>query len=219
VPLRANGVPVVFAVHDIGELHGLREVFVQGDYALPVSRDPEVIVDLGGNIGASAVYFATRWPHAEIVVLEPDPDAFERLVRNTRRFARVRPLPLAAAARDGGATLYRTRYTLTSSLTRNGDGAEAIPVHTASLDTLLDGPCGGRIDLMKFDIEGAEYAVMRSFARHGQIPVLVGELHERLMGASLDDFAGLFPDHRVEIEALPNGEHSFRAWERLPRDT
>lgn len=211
--LRANGVDVSFAVGDIGELHGLREVFVEGDYALPVPSAPRTILDLGGNIGAAAVYFATRWPEAEVIALEPDPDAFGRLVRNTRRFASVRPLQLAVAADDGDATLYRSGYTLTNSLVQ-GDGADAEPigVRTVSLDSLLDGPCAGRVDLLKFDVEGAEYAVLCACTRHAAIPVLVGELHERSMGASLEEFAGLFPAHRVEIDALPNGEHLFRAW-------
>jgi FkbM family methyltransferase len=211
VLLDANGVGVAFAVGDIGELHGLREVFVQGDYALQVPCDPEVILDLGGNIGAAAVYFATRWPPAAIVVLEPDPDAFGRLVRNTRRFPRVTLLRLAAAARAGEATLYRTGYTLTSSLVDARPGAEALPVQAVTLDWLLDGPCGGRIDLLKFDIEGAELEVMRSCARHDRIPALVGELHPRLMGAPVEEFAGMFAGHRVEIEDLPNGELVFRA--------
>jgi FkbM family methyltransferase len=208
----AKDAPVTFCVKDIGELHGLREVFVQGDYAIVVPRAPEVILDLGGNIGAASVYFATRWPRARIIALEPDPDAFGRLVRNTSPFGRVSALHLAAAGEDGEATLYRTSYTLTSSLLPQPGGQEAISVEAVSLDSILDGPCGGRVDLVKFDIEGSEYAVMGSCERRAEIPTLVGELHEHLMGCSLDGFADLFPGHNVELEALPNGEHVFRAW-------
>jgi FkbM family methyltransferase len=212
VKLMAQGVQVTFCIQDVGELHGLREVFVQGDYAVSVPRAPEVVLDLGGNVGAASVYFATRWPHAEIIVLEPDPDAFERLVRNTSPFGRVRAFHLAAAGEDGRATLYRTGHTLTGSLLPESGGAPAVSVDAASLDSILDGPCGGHVDLVKFDIEGSEYAVMRSSERRAKIPILVGELHEELMGCSLDAFADLFPDHSVEVEALPNGEHAFHAW-------
>lgn len=106
--LTSHGVPVSFCLQDIGELHGLREVFVQGDYEVSLPRAPEVILDLGGNIGAASVYFATRWPHAQVIVLEPDPDAYERLAHNTSPFARVRALQMAATGEGGEATLYRT---------------------------------------------------------------------------------------------------------------
>jgi FkbM family methyltransferase len=213
VRLRVNGAPLAIAVRDIGELHGLREVFVRGDYALTLQEAPRTILDLGANVGAAAVHFATRWPAAEVIALEPDPDAFERLVRNTRAFPSVRPLQLAIAADAGDATLYRTGFTLTNSLMKE-HGGEPITVRAVSLDWLLDGPCAGRVDLLKFDVEGSEFAALRAFERQDQIPVLVGELHADAMGASLEEFAGLFPGHEVEITPLPNGEHLFRAVRR-----
>jgi FkbM family methyltransferase len=212
VKLTSHDRTVTFAIRDVGELHGLREVYVQGDYALSLPRDPSVIVDLGGNIGAAAVYFATRWPDAEVVVVEPDPDAFGRLVRNTAPFPQVRALRVAVAASEGDAQLYRSGYTLTSSLIRGSAHRDAIVVPTVTLDGLVDRHCGGRVDLLKFDIEGVEHAVLRASGRRGEIPALVGEVHEGSMGASLADFAGLFPGHRVEMDPLPNGEHAFRAW-------
>src|SRR5215213_908586 len=213
VRLRVNGVSVAMAVRDIGEMHGLREVFVRGDYRLVLPDAPQRILDLGANIGAAAVNFATRWPAAEVIALEPDPDAFERLVRNTRTFPRVRPLQLAVAAEDGDATLYRTGFTLTNSVMKE-NGGEPITVRAVSLDWLVDGPCAGQVDLLKFDVEGSEFAALRAFGRQDQIPVLVGELHEDAMGASLDEFANLFPAHEVEITPLPNGEHLFRGVRR-----
>ena len=210
-----NGVEVTLAVSDIGELHGVREVFVQGDYDLSMPAPPRTVLDLGANIGAASVHFATRWPGAEVIALEPDPDAFDRLVRNTLPFPGVRPLQLAVAPEDGDATLYRTGYTLTSSLVGK-DGAAPIAVRAVSLDWLLDGPCTGRVDLLKFDVEGSEFDVLRSCERHAQVPILVGELHEQRMGASLEEFTRLFPTHRVEITPLPNGEHLFRGVRRTP---
>jgi FkbM family methyltransferase len=212
VTLSSEGAPVTLCIQDISELHGIREVFVQGDYAIAAPHPPSVILDLGANIGAASVYFATRWPSARIVAVEPDPDEYERLVRNTSPFGWVTALHLAAAAEDGQATLYRGDDTLTGSLLPQPDAPTGIPVQAVSLDSLMDGACGGHIDLLKFDIEGSEYTVLRSCERSAEIAMLVGELHEEMMGCSLDVFAGLFPGHRVEIEALPNGEHTFRAW-------
>jgi FkbM family methyltransferase len=213
----ANGVPVTFVIQDIGELHGIREVFAEGDYAIDVPGEPAVVLDLGGNIGAASVYFATRWPRARIVVVEPDPNAFARLVRNVRRFPRIEPLRLAVAERDGEVTLYRPeRWTLTNSVFPTA-GASQIRVRAASLDSLIEGFCGGAVDVVKIDVEGAEYAVLRGSTARDRIPALVGEVHVRDMGASMAEFKQLFDAHDLEIEPLPNGEHVFRA--RLPGDS
>jgi FkbM family methyltransferase len=216
IRLVVNGVPVTFAVRDIGELHGLREVLAEHDYAIELPDEPETILDLGGNIGAASVYFATRWPRARIVVAEPDPNAFARLVRNVRPFPSIEPLPVAVADRDGEVILYRPAlWTLTSSVVPAAD-ASPIRVRAASLDSLIKDFCGGAVDLVKLDVEGAEYGVLRESAERERIPALVGELHVRAMGASLDEFRQLFAAHDLEIEPLPNGEHAFRARLRAP---
>jgi FkbM family methyltransferase len=210
--LAVNGVPVSLEVAGIGEVHGLREVFVQGDYERPVPSDPDVIVDLGGNIGASAVYFATRYPNARVIVLEPDPDSFERLEHNTRRFQRVTPVRAAATARDGQVELYRTGYSLTESLLPGAPGAKPLPVEGVSLDSLLEREGVDHVDLLKFDIEGVEYAVLENSSRLRDVEAVVGEVHEHLMGATTEELRRLFDGCETTLEPLPNGEHLFRAW-------
>jgi FkbM family methyltransferase len=210
--LAVNGVPVAIEVAGIGEVHGLREVFVQGDYDQPALSDPEVIVDLGGNIGASAVYFATRYPNARVIVLEPDPDSFERLERNTRAFDRVTAVRAAATARDGQVELYRTGYSLTESLLPGASGAEPLPVDGLSLDSLLEREGVAQVDLLKFDVEGVEYAVLENSTRLSDVRAAVGEVHERVMGATTEEFRRLFDGCETTLEPLPNGEQLFRAW-------
>ena len=58
---------------DLLALRGVRLARLRARAALPGR-----IVDLGANIGAASV-FATRWPNARILALEPDPGTFERL--------------------------------------------------------------------------------------------------------------------------------------------
>jgi FkbM family methyltransferase len=170
-----------------------------------------VIVDLGGNIGASAVYFATRYPTARVVVLEPDPDSFDRLERNSRPFASIKPLRLAVTPEDGQVQLYRTGYTLTASLLPTAPGSEALPVEGVSLDSLLAREHLDHVDLLKFDVEGVEDSVLRRSARLSDVDAFVGEIHERVMGASTEEFEQLFEGCETSVEPLPNGEQLFRA--------
>jgi FkbM family methyltransferase len=60
------------------------EVFCRKDYRL---RDSEnVIIDVGSNIGISAVYFLSRRPNTHVVCYEPNPANLELLKLNMQSF-------------------------------------------------------------------------------------------------------------------------------------
>jgi len=40
------------------------------------------IVDVGAHIGAFSIYAATKYPHARIYSYEPDPQNYEKLIKN-----------------------------------------------------------------------------------------------------------------------------------------
>jgi FkbM family methyltransferase len=77
----------------------IQQVFVNQDYALArlaranqiqhlynacvASGRTPMILDAGANIGASAVYFAARFPLAQIIAFEPEAENFALLRRNT----------------------------------------------------------------------------------------------------------------------------------------
>ena len=66
------------------------EIFVEQAYApsiagLPANLGPVTLIDLGANIGLSALYFTRKLDVAEIIAVEPDPDNFRLLSENLRR--------------------------------------------------------------------------------------------------------------------------------------
>ncbi len=205
VRLRVNGASVRFTVAGLGDLLALREVFSARDYEVELAEPPARIVDLGANIGAASVFFATRWPDARVLALEPDPDTFERLVRNTAPFAGVSAERLAVAGAPGELRVRPSAWgdSLTSS-TLSGAG-EGRPVPAVTLDEIVE-HCGGRIDLLKFDIEGMELEMLRAAKRLDAVDTIVGELHEEMMGAPAGEVARLLSAHNVAIEPLPGGQ-------------
>ena len=46
-------------------------IFDHRYYELPLPFTPATILDLGANIGWTAIYFARRYPHARIACVEP----------------------------------------------------------------------------------------------------------------------------------------------------
>ena len=79
-----------------GEIDACRQ-FVE-PFELPYypGFEPRTVLDLGGNIGCSAVYFANRWPGAKIVVVEPVAPSFAILKHNTSFYPNVIPVHAAA---------------------------------------------------------------------------------------------------------------------------
>ena len=66
------------------------EIFVEQAYApcvagLPDNLGPVTLIDLGANIGLSALFLTRALEVAEIVAVEPDPENFRLLSENLRR--------------------------------------------------------------------------------------------------------------------------------------
>src|SRR5215213_9438468 len=48
------------------------EIFFHREYELKLDFEPRTILDGGANIGLSALYFKSRFPHCRIICIEPD---------------------------------------------------------------------------------------------------------------------------------------------------
>ena len=89
--------PTLFSQHDMITLN---EVFCREDYR--VGSEAQVVVDLGSNIGVSALYFLTRSPASRVWLYEPLPENIERLRGNLEAFeGRWRVEQVAVADRRG----------------------------------------------------------------------------------------------------------------------
>jgi FkbM family methyltransferase len=171
VRLRVNGRVLSLRIGDLSEYWVLHEVLVDEAYARGLPDRAETVVDLGSNVGIAAAWFATRWPGARIVAVEPNPALQARLAHNVAGFAGVRIMPVAVSATRGSARL-ATDASGTWSGTLGDEGTE---VQTVTLADVLDGI--ERVDVLKCDIEGAEFDVLPS-APLERIGMLVGEIHD-----------------------------------------
>jgi FkbM family methyltransferase len=131
------------------------EVFCRLDYAAPPNL--RVVVDLGSNIGISALYFLTRNRDCRCRLYEPVPRNAERLRENLAGFEdRYELIEAAVWDRSG---------TVTFGLEPTGryggigvPGSESIEVPCLDInDVLAREPA---IDLLKVDTEGAEIATV-----------------------------------------------------------
>ena len=168
--------PVMLATH--ADLEVLREIVVEGEYDLLPTSDARVIVDLGAHIGLSVLRLLAANPRACVLAVEPDPYLIAQLQANVAGLP-VAVVNAAVAAESGSATLYRSdTFSWANSLRPTSPGQSAVTVPCITFDELLADAGISRIDLLKIDIEGAEWD-----AFPGGLPTkvasVVGELHAR----------------------------------------
>ncbi len=82
----------------------IQQIYNQGHYQCNFSQPPKRILDCGGNVGLSAIYFAKTWPTATIECYEADPKLASVLVNNCKVancLERVNIHPLAVTDKTG----------------------------------------------------------------------------------------------------------------------
>jgi FkbM family methyltransferase len=147
----------------------VHEIFCRQDYRCP--SPPRVVVDIGANIGVSALYFLTRSSSVYCELYEPDPRNLPKLSHNLRGYRERFTLhEMAVADREGVLSFAREptgRYgTLETDswVWHNPAGIETdrISVRVAHVNTVLDRAISrhGAVDLLKIDTEGSELATL-----------------------------------------------------------
>ena len=159
----------------------LEQVFLDGEYHVePIAPGSiEYIVDLGSNIGVTAMFWAQRYPHARMVLVEPDPDNFKLLQRNTAAFQhRCVLINAAVSDRRGETSFFRSDREYGHSILKGDDSVSEIQVRTLTVSDVLSEAGFPGVDLLKMDIEGGEQIVMPTIATWKHAPrYLIAELH------------------------------------------
>ena len=203
---------------DRAALEVLREVFLDDAYAAATTTAPApTILDVGSHVGASALYFHARYPEATIHAFEPDPDNFALLVANTRQVPGVVVHNLAVAGSDGHRTLWQGNESWTSSLEPRS-GPRAVPVQAVRLDTVLERLGLETVDLLKLDVEGAEFDVISSCRRLDRYELICAELHLDLVPASIADWRAALGGYETTVEPI-SAERALLVARRLGAPT
>jgi FkbM family methyltransferase len=158
-----------------------REVFIQQAYRLDLRTPPRVLVDAGANIGLTSVYFASRYPGARILAIEPEASNAALLTANAAPYPTVTVIrgavwnenvPIDVTDPGLGKWGFRTRTT------GNGHGSQQVQGMT--IDALMRAQGVDFIDVLKVDVEGAEREIFADpSAWIDRVGVIVIELHDR----------------------------------------
>lgn len=186
------------------ELLMLEEIFFQQIYNLPI-KSPRWIIDLGANIGLSALFFATKYPTSTIVAVEPDPNTFAVLQKNCQPFSNIILINAAVAKQKGAISFFRNEKHNASSLHRRSDADSEIVVTALTLRDIFEQNHIDVADIVKFDIEGAEFDCFQDWQDWFRIKTITGEIHEDLASSERYDLVKVFAQHYV-MDVQPGGK-------------
>jgi len=139
-----------------------------------------LIIDAGANIGASALWFASKFPGANIVCFEPEPENFSLLEKNSSGLT-VELHLAAVGARDGMVNLFDPGEGEWGYRT---EAAEAGSVNMLSMDRIVSEKISqGLIPFIaKIDIEGGEDNLFsENTSWVNEFPLIIIELHDWML--------------------------------------
>lgn len=153
------------------------KIFIDKEYEINYGTEEfELVIDAGANNGYSSVYFASRFPNAKIIAIEPDVDNFKMLLCNTRQFKNIECLFGALWPTQSKVSIINNSAPKWAYQVGNATTQQAsLPVFTMED---LTSNIRGNI-LFKCDIEGAETQIFlhsKSWIR--RIKAIVCELHD-----------------------------------------
>jgi len=199
LPLQVGTATWGMRVSDRSQIEAMREVLLDGEYDVDLARAPARILDLGANVGFAALGFRARYPDAHIVCVEADPGTFALLLANVAGDPRITAVHRAMAGADGDIAFHVSEQSASSSMQQRGPGGDTVLVRGSTLEGLLAELGWDRVDLLKIDIEGAEFDVLGRGGLLHRIDALVGEFHYDLAPVGTPDLSDLLPGFRFEV--------------------
>jgi FkbM family methyltransferase len=132
------------------------EKVLAGEYSVPWDKDkPCLVLDIGANCGAFAIWAKLSWPMAEIDCYEPNPDMVKYLRENLAGLDRISIYESAVGDSDRDK-LYLGKHNPgeCSQYLGNEQLDDAIEIDVVEPDNLLS------YDIVKLDCEGAESYIL-----------------------------------------------------------
>jgi FkbM family methyltransferase len=146
---------------------------------------PQVILDIGSNIGTSILFFHEQFPAAKIYGFEPHPETFRILQTNVGSIPSVEVFNYALGATNAKIAGAFDGVDFSRFLAKDAAENPLGPLTTTECEVKHAGAVMKNlgltgVDLIKIDCEGAEYDVLTALPEEmlQQCKWIVGEMHE-----------------------------------------
>ncbi len=197
-------IPALYEIYD--------ELYLQGEYDWKLEVDPTTIIDLGAHYGDTTLYYLDRYPSARIIAVDPLPDNVARLQRVALSKPAMSVVNAAVGSSDGEVLFHLTPSTLGASVIKRAKTRSSITVPLKCLDTILaEEGITAPVDLIKFDIEGAEFELFANLDPVKYARAYIGEVHcDFVDTVTQADFVNWFAAYDTTVIPVPGHEgHRF----------
>lgn len=153
------------------------------EYHPPKDLEPEIILDIGANIGISSILLADQYPNAKIYAFEPVESNFRILEKNIRMYPNIRIFPYALGAADKEQEIYLSDdESNLGGFSFHDKGVRKYlteKVRMREINSALGELDATEIDLIKVDTEGCEYEILCALSPKllQSVSWIIGELH------------------------------------------
>jgi FkbM family methyltransferase len=152
----------ISTVIDHGIYFGYKEP--TNDFITQKLKSSKTILDVGANVGSTALYYASLNPTARILAFEPHPDNYKKAAENIRlnHFQNIELVNMGCGEKKETVKLYEVNKN-NPGMNRIIAAEQNFPYKTIEVD-LLDNIASekkiAKADLIKIDVEGFEYSVL-----------------------------------------------------------
>ena len=149
----------LYVVDNMSFLWQFHDIFVKEVYRFKSDVEDPVIIDCGSNIGLSVIYFKKLYPKAKIIAFEADPNIYQIQLENLKRFENIELKNKAIWIDNKGVQMHPNQAD-------GGYVSQEGKVHVKSerLKDVLNNQ--KKIDLLKLDVEGAEFDLIEDCREH-----------------------------------------------------
>lgn len=194
--IRKDGKPFIFKfgektlrvfIRDEADQSVFNEIFRLGEYraaeeAVRGATDP--IIDVGAHAGFFTLYCESLNPKAKIFAVEPEPENFLALKKHLKenKITNVKAIQAALAGQSGQRSLLISPDSHNHRLAEIGDNdGQKIEVIAYSFADFIKNNKIEKISLLKMDIEGGEFEIVKSLSARdlSVVKFLILEYHSK----------------------------------------
>lgn len=174
------------------DLSIFKEIFLEDEYDFNLPSDASCILDIGANVGYASIFFTLKYRDAKVYAFEPDPANYLKLKRNVEKYSNISIYKYAVGGGDMGKEIIfyvNSKSGAGSSFMKRNDTDVPVTVVTKTMKDLLKELGVHSVDILKFDVEGAEEQIfMGKDFPYESVQHIIGEVHEDLVKVCIKDF-------------------------------
>ncbi|MEA3329321.1 MAG: FkbM family methyltransferase [Nanoarchaeota archaeon] len=156
-----------------------RQVFIEKEYKLPVKINPKLIIDCGANVGYSSLWFAKKFPTAEIIAVEPEESNYKLLQENTKLCKNIKTIKAGIWCKRIFLKIVNLSSGKWGFQTKEVNKNQKHDIQAITIKDILKKADTKKIDILKLDIEGAEKELFsKNTSWLNKVNMIIIEFHD-----------------------------------------